>query len=45
MATPGTMTARWMMERFSARLHDTLIEVAIVTGGLMLLYRAFAAPA
>lgn len=45
MATPGTMVARWMVDRFSARLHDTMIEAAIVTGGLLLLYRAFAAPA
>ncbi len=41
MAMPGALFARWLAERFSARLHDTLIEGAIVVGGLMLIWRAF----
>jgi uncharacterized protein len=44
MATPGTIVARWMTDRFSARLHDTLIEAAIVTGGVLLVWRALQAP-
>lgn len=40
MATPGTMTARWMAKRFSARIHDTLIEATIIVGGILLLWRA-----
>lgn len=40
MATPGTLVARWMATRFSARVHDVLIEGTIVIGGLLLLARA-----
>lgn len=40
MATPGTLIARWLATRLSARLHDTLIEAAIVVGGLVLMGRA-----
>lgn len=42
MATPGTMLAKYLATRFSARLQDTLIEGAIIVGGLLLLSRAFA---
>lgn len=44
MAMPGAMLARWMADRFSAKLHDALIEAAIAAGALMLLWRAVAAP-
>ena len=40
MATPGTLIARWLARRFSASLHDKLIEGAIVVGGLVLVWRA-----
>lgn len=40
MATPGTLTAKWLARRFSARLHDTMIEAAILIGGVMLIWRA-----
>lgn len=40
-ATPGAMLAKWMSKRFSVKLQDTLIEAAIVLGGLMLLVRAW----
>jgi uncharacterized membrane protein YfcA len=40
MATPGTLTAKWLLRRFSARLHDVLLEAVIVVGGLVLLARA-----
>ena len=40
MAMPGAMLARWLADRFSARLHDTLIEGAIAVGGAMLIWRA-----
>ena len=39
MATPGTLIAKWLTTRFSARLHDVILEVAIVAGGLVLLAR------
>lgn len=39
MATPGTMIAKWLTRKFSAQVHDTLLEVAIVVGGLVLLIR------
>ncbi len=41
MATPGAMAARWLTKRFSAKLHDTLIEGTIIFGGLILLWGAF----
>lgn len=40
MATPGTLIARWLARRFSARLHDRLIEATIVVGGSILMARA-----
>lgn len=40
MAVPGTLMARWIADRFSARLHDALIEAIIVLGAVMLLWRA-----
>lgn len=41
MATPGTLVAKYLAEKFSARLQDTIIEAAIIIGGLLLLSRAF----
>lgn len=40
MATPGTLIAKWLATRFSARLHDTLIEATILVGGALLVWRA-----
>jgi len=40
MATPGTLIARWLASRFSARLHDTVLEATIIAGGGILLWRA-----
>jgi uncharacterized membrane protein YfcA len=40
MATPGALIAKWLASRFSARLHDTLIEATIIAGGAILLWRA-----
>ena len=40
MATPGTMLARWLSQKFSAKVHDMLIEATIMVGGLMLVSRA-----
>jgi uncharacterized membrane protein YfcA len=40
MATPGTLVARWLARRFSASLHDKVIEGAIIFGGLVLVVRA-----
>ncbi|MEZ5853543.1 MAG: sulfite exporter TauE/SafE family protein [Hyphomicrobiaceae bacterium] len=42
MATPGTLMARWLVRRFSARLHDTVLEGAIILGGSLLIWRAIA---
>ncbi len=44
-ATPGALVAKWMSKRFAVKLQNTLIEVAIVLGGLMLLRRAWATTA
>ncbi len=40
MATPGTLVAKYLAHKFSARLQDSIIEVAIIIGGLLLLWRA-----
>lgn len=40
MATPGTMLARHLASRFSVKVHDLLIEAAIILGAIMLLARA-----
>ena len=42
MATPGAMLAKWLIRIFSVKLQDTLIEAAIIVGGLLLLWRAWA---
>ena len=39
MATPGTMIAKWLTRKFSTQVHDTLLEGAIIAGGLVLLIR------
>lgn len=40
MATPGTLTAKWLVRKFSARVHDVILEAAIMVGGLVLVWRA-----
>ncbi len=40
MATPGSLMARWLVRRFSARLHDAVLEGAILLGGAILVWRA-----
>ncbi len=40
MATPGTLTAKWLVRRFSVRFHTLLLEVAILVGGAILIWRA-----
>jgi len=40
MATPGTMLARHLASRFSVKVHDLMIEAAVIVGGLVLLARA-----
>ncbi|MGE3918984.1 MAG: sulfite exporter TauE/SafE family protein [Hyphomicrobiaceae bacterium] len=42
MATPGTLIARWLASRFSARVHERIIEATIIVGGLVLIGRALA---
>lgn len=44
MATPGAMAAKWMVRRFSAKLHDTMIEATILIGGSVLIWGALKAP-
>ncbi|MFV0295550.1 MAG: sulfite exporter TauE/SafE family protein [Hyphomicrobiaceae bacterium] len=39
MATPGTLIARWLIRRFSPRVHDRILEVVIVFGGVVLIWR------
>ena len=43
MATPGTIIAKWLTRKFSAQVHDALLEGSIIVGGLMLLIRNIAA--
>lgn len=40
MATPGTLTAKWMVRRFSTRVHALILEAGIIFGGGMLIWRA-----
>jgi uncharacterized membrane protein YfcA len=40
MATPGTLTAKWLVRRFSARVHTLILEVGILFGGTMIIWRA-----
>ena len=40
MATPGTLTAKWMVRRFSARAHTLILEAGILLGGGMIIWRA-----
>jgi uncharacterized membrane protein YfcA len=42
MATPGTLIARWLAHRLSAKVHDRLIEATIVVGGTLLVLRGIA---
>jgi uncharacterized membrane protein YfcA len=41
MATPGTLTARWISRRFTAEFHNVVFDVAIVAGGAVLLLQVF----
>lgn len=40
MAMPGTLTAKWLVRRFSARVHTLILEAGIIVGGGMLIWRA-----
>ncbi|HRD76766.1 MAG TPA: sulfite exporter TauE/SafE family protein [Hyphomicrobiaceae bacterium] len=40
MATPGTLLARYLAKEMSLKLHDLMIEIAIVVGALVLIWRA-----
>ncbi len=40
MATPGALVAKWLSTRFSAAVHDRLLEGTIIFGGAMLIMRA-----
>jgi uncharacterized membrane protein YfcA len=40
MATPGTLTAKWLVRRFSARVHTLILEAGIIVGGGMLIWRS-----
>lgn len=42
MATPGTLTAKWLVRRFSARIHALILEAGIIVGGSVLIWRAIA---
>lgn len=39
MATPGTLIAKWLAQKFSAGVHDVILEAAIVAGAVVLLVR------
>ena len=38
---PGPFVARWLMQRMSIRVHALMMDGLILTGGLLLLWRAF----
>lgn len=40
MATPGALTAKWLARRFSPKIHDRMLEAAIIVGGSVLIWRA-----
>ena len=40
MATPGTLTAKWMARHFSVRVHTLILEAGIIVGGSVLIWRA-----
>jgi uncharacterized membrane protein YfcA len=42
MATPGTLTARWISRRFTADFHNGIFDIVIVIGGAVLLWQVFA---
>lgn len=42
MATPGTLTAKWLVRHFSARIHALILEAGIIVGGSVLIWRAIA---
>ena len=41
MATPGTLTARWISSRFTAAFHNGIFDVVIMIGGVVLLWQVF----
>lgn len=42
MATPGTLTARWISRRFSADFHNGIFDAAIMIGGAVMLWQVLA---
>lgn len=40
MAIPGNMLARFLIDRFSARVHDLMLEAVIALGAVLILWRA-----
>lgn len=43
MATPGTLLARWLAARFSAHVHDAILEATVLAGGVLLVWRGLTA--
>jgi uncharacterized membrane protein YfcA len=43
MAVPGSYIARWLIDRFSARVHDLLLEAVIAVGAMLIVGRAIGA--
>ena len=41
MATPGTLTARWISSRFTAAFHNGIFDIVIMIGGVVLLWQVF----
>lgn len=41
MATPGALTAKWISRHFTAEFHNGIFDVAIVIGGIVLLWQVF----
>lgn len=39
MATPGTLTARWISRRFTAEFYNGIFDITLVAGGVVLLWQ------
>lgn len=42
MATPGTLAARWISQRFTPEFHNGIFDVVIMIGGVVLLWNVLA---
>lgn len=41
MATPGVLTAKWLLRRFSPNIHNAVLDVSVATGAAIMIVGAF----